>query len=157
MKSNLREMAVKRMPVIALLTLSVTPLVSGQSKPDLSGVWKLQSTEVTEVLTIKHQEPSIQMIYDIEDGAGKRTLNLKVMTDGKEHKQLVQLLPATLIAKWEGDALIFEIKREAHFGPVHNRRTMKLSKDGEMITAERINFSPEGEEMSRGTETWQKQ
>jgi hypothetical protein len=144
----------KRILVMAALTLA--PLALGQGKPNFSGVWKLQSTQITEVLKIEHQEPKIHMIYDIEDEAGKRTLDLKVMTDGKEHKQEVQGLPATLIAKWEGDALIFEIKRQAPFGPVHNRRTMKLSKD-KVITAERINFSPDSVEESRSTETWHKQ
>jgi hypothetical protein len=147
----------KRNLVIAALTVAVTPLVPSQGKPNFSGVWKLQSTQVTEVLKIEHQEPKIHMIYDIEDEAGKRTLDLTVMTDGKEHKQEVQRLPATLIAKWEGDALILEIKRQAPFGEIHNRRTMKLSKDDKVITAERINFSPDGEEGSRSTEIWHKQ
>lgn|SRR5262245_57596545 len=147
----------KRTLGIAALTVAVSPLALSQGKPDFSGMWKLQSTQVTEVLKIEHQEPKIHMIYDIEDEAGKRTLDLKVMTDGKEHKQEVQGLPATLIAKWEGDALILEIKRQAPFGPIHNRRTMKLSKDGKVITAERINFSPDSAEESRSTETWHKQ
>jgi hypothetical protein len=146
-----------RILAITALTLAVSPHVLCQAKPNFSGVWKLQSDQVTEILKIDHQEPNIRMIYDIEDDAGKRTLDLRVMTDGKEHKQEVQGLPATLIAKWEGDALIFEINRQAPFGPVHNRRTMKLSKDGKIITAERINFSPDAQEISRSTETWQKQ
>jgi hypothetical protein len=146
----------KRILVMAALTLAA-PLALGQGKANFSGVWKLQSTQITEVLKIEHQEPKIHMIYDIEDEAGKRTLDLKVMTDGKEHKQEVQGLPAFLIAKWEGDALIFEIKRQAPFGPVHNRRTMKLSKDDKVITAERINFSPDSVEESRSTEIWHKQ
>jgi len=147
----------KRILVITALTLAVSALVLSQAKPNFSGVWKLQSTQVREVLKIEHQEPSIHLIYDIEDNAGKRTLDLRVMTDGKEHKQEVQGLPATLIAKWEGDALILEIKRQASFGLVHNRRTMKLSNDGKIITAERINFSPDAEEISKWTETWQRQ
>jgi hypothetical protein len=45
--------------VIAALTLAVSPLALSQGKPNFSGVWKLQSTQGTEVLKIDHQEPKI--------------------------------------------------------------------------------------------------
>src|SRR5262245_37891701 len=143
--------AMRRILVIAAWTMAVPHLVFDQAKPNYSGTWKLQSTQVTEILKIEHREPKIHIIYDIEDDQGKRTLDLNVMTDGKEQRQEVQGLPATLIARWEGDALIFEIQRQAPFGLVHVRRTMRLSKDGKVITADRTNFSPNGDETARLT------
>ena len=142
--------------VIAVLLSVALPLL-GQSKPNLSGTWKLQSTEAKETLKIEHQEPKLHLIWEIEDSAGQRTLDLKVSTDGKEHKQEVQGLPATVIAKWNAEDLIFEVKRQATFGKIHNLRTMKLSKDGKTITAERIDYDAEGIERRKRTETWQKQ
>jgi hypothetical protein len=58
------------------------------TKPDFSGTWKLKSDDVSEVYTIEHREPAIRLIMRIEDGLGKRTLDMKGVIDGREHKQI---------------------------------------------------------------------
>jgi len=91
----------------------------------------------------------------IEDSLGKRTLDVKGVIDGREHKQIVDGSPTTFIAKWNDDRLIWETKRETTVGVLHNRRTMRLAKDGKVITAERTRILPEPEET--WTEVWEKQ
>lgn len=119
----------QRLLMSAAVTLAVSPLVRSQTQPNFRGVWTLQELQpgqAAEVLHIDHQEPQMPLIYAIADRSGKRTLDLSVMTDGKEHPQDVQALPATFMATWEGEALIVEIKRQAPFGLVHNRRVVYL-------------------------------
>jgi hypothetical protein len=145
----------KRILAITILTLAISSLVPSQTKPNFSGTWKLRVTEISEVYTFEHQEPKLRVIMNIEDNLGKRTLDVKGVIDGKEHKQTLNGSPATFIAKWEGEALTWELRRESPVGVLHNRRTMTLSKDGKVITADRIRLLPEPEE--RWTETWDKQ
>src|SRR5215472_15689725 len=136
-----------------LVTLTIAVWIvpcRADTKPDFSGTWKLKNESVSEIYTIEHQEPNIRLIMKIEDGLGKRTLDVKGIIDGKEHKQIVNGSPATFVAKWNDDVLTWETKRETEYGVMHNRRTMKLSKDGKVITAERTRILPEPEE------TWTK-
>jgi hypothetical protein len=145
----------KRILAITILTVAISSLVLSQTKPNFSGTWKLRADGFSEVYTFEHQEPRLRVIMNIDDSLGKRTLDVKGVIDGKEHKQTLYGAPATFIAKWEGDALTWEVRRETPAGPLHNRRTMTLSKDGKVITADRIKLLPEPEE--KWVETWDKQ
>lgn len=138
--------------VFALLWC-VVPMVAAQKKPDLSGVWR--RTLGQELLTIEHRDPKIHLVYWIKDFSGERTLDLTAMTDGKEHTQTVLGQPATVVMRWEGAGLLWEIWRDTLTGKVHNRRTLKLAADGQSITAERVDFNANGTER-RLSETWAK-
>lgn len=142
----------KLMLVIALLVCAA-PLAFAQKKPNFSGVWR--RTLGQELLTIEHREPKIHMVYWIKDFSGERTLDLTAMTDGKEHKQTVLGQPATVVMRWEGVGLLWEIWRDTPTGQIHNRRTLKLAADGQSITAERVDFNTDGTERKL-TETWTK-
>lgn len=137
--------------------LAISALESSQAKPNYSGVWKLESAKRIEILTIDHQEPMFNLKYKIEDNLGKRSFELKANTDGKEYEQNVLGSPATFVAKWDGNNLAIELKRIASYGPVHNRRILKLSEDGQTITTEKIDYSPDAKERYRDPETWKKQ
>lgn len=144
----------KRILLIIALTLAATPLALSQSKPNFSGVWR--RTLGQELLTIEHREPKIHMIYWIKDNVSERTLDLTAMTDGKEHKQTVLGRPATIVMRWEGAGLSWDIQRETGVVKIHNRRTLKLAADGQSITAERVDFNADGAPRSSSTETWVK-
>ena len=107
-------------------------------------------------MMIVHNEPYIYLLYRIKDGSGERTLDLKGMTDGKPHVQEIEGQPATLIAQWEGQNFILDIKRERDNGYVHNRRKMMFSPDGKVMTVERTQYSKEGTLRGTGTEKWEK-
>src|SRR5262245_18395576 len=147
----------KQILSIVVFILGVSILAPAQTKPDYSGVWKLKSIETTEILTIEHREPTIILKYKIEDQNGSRSFEVKAQIDGKGDKQQNQGSPATFIAKWEGGDLTIELKRNATFGLVNNRRTLKLSKDGKTITTQRIDYSPEATEIFRRPEVREKQ
>lgn len=144
----------KRTLLIIALTLAAALPALAQKKPNLSGVWRKTSGQ--ELLTIEHRDPKIHLVYWISDNAGQRTLDLTAMTDGKEHKQTVLGGLATVVMRWDGTGLDWEFWREAGAIKIHNRRTFKLSADGQTITAERVDFAPDGKPRAPFTETWAK-
>lgn len=146
----------KRFIAITLLTLTVliSPFGQTSSRRDFSGVWKLRAKS-SEVWVIKHQEPEVSVIMKIEDGLGKRIMELKAMTDGQEYKQVVDGSPATVIAKWDGDALVWNLKRETPRMVLHGQRSFTLSKDANTLFADKVWFSPGRE--TRTVEIWDRQ
>jgi ketosteroid isomerase-like protein len=83
-------------------------------------------------------------------------MDLTAMTDGKEHKQAVLGQPATVVMRWDDTGVPWEFWLEFGKFKIHNRRTFKLSADGQTITAERMDFPTNGTEGRRSTEVWTK-
>lgn len=142
-------------PIIACLTFAQP------TKPNLTGSWKRVTisgagNRGTEVMTFFHDEPYLYLLYRINDGLGKRALDLKGIIDGKPHTQEIDGRPATLLVQWEGPNLILEIKREASFGYAHSRRKLIFSNDGKALTAERTDYTKEGAS-GTSTEKWERQ
>ena len=143
--------------LMALVFISLSLSILGNAKPKFTGVWKLDPNLGKESMKIDHKEPNFHIIHDVDDQNGKRTIDFTVKTDGKEHKQQIQGLPAVFIAKWDGNVLMLESKRERSFGPVHIRRSLSLSKDGKTLSGQRTNYNPDGTVQFTRTENWQKQ
>lgn len=140
---------------IACITFAQT------TKLNISGTWERVALDGygnpgTETMMIVHNEPYIYLLYRIKDGAGERTLDLKGMIDGKPHAQEVEGQPATLMAQWEGQNFILDIKRDRSNGYVHNRRKITFSTDGKVMTVERTQYSKEGALRGSGTEKWER-
>lgn len=148
--------------VLTMLIAVATGVMFAQNKKlNLSGTWERVAlggygNPGTETMMIVHHDPYIYLIYRIKDGAGERTLDLKGMIDGKPHPQEVEGQPATLLAQWEGESFILDIKRERSNGYVHNRRKITFSADGKVMTAERTQYSKEGTLRGSGSEKWER-
>ena len=143
--------------LLASVFIALPLLILGYAKPNLTGVWIMDPKLGKETMKIDHKGATLHIIHDVDDQNGKRTIDFTVKTDGKEYKHQIQDLPAVFIAKWEGDVLMLESKRERSFGAVHIRRWMTFSKDGKTITHKRTNYNPDGSVQFTRTEIWQKQ
>ncbi len=151
----------RKITVVAFVAVITCMAVGQTAKQNLTGTWERAALSGygnpgTETMTFFHNEPYIYLLYRIKDGAGERTLDLKGMIDGKPHAQEVEGQPATLIAQWEGQNLILDIKRDRTNGYVHNRRKITFSTDGKAMTVERTQYSKEGALRGTGTEKWEK-
>jgi len=88
--------------VLAMAVLLSAVLVLGEDKPNFSGVWKYGS----DFFKIEHREPKIHVLHEIDDQHGKRTLDMRALTDGKQQKFEAQGFPALSIGAclWESKA-----------------------------------------------------
>ena len=143
--------------LMATIFVALSLLVLGKTTFNLTGVWVMDPKLGKETWKIEHKGNTLHIVHDVDDQNGKRTIDFTVKTDGKEYKHQIQGLPAVFIAKWEGDVLVLESKRERSFGPSHIRRWMTFSKDGKTTTHKRTNYNPDGTEQFTRTEIWQKQ
>ncbi len=124
---------------VATLIASLCVLfVAAQTKPDLSGTWKLNREKSKfasggpDNLSIKvdHKEPAFAEAWSMSTPDGERSFQAKYATDGKETEQEVMGRTAKTSAKWEGDALVIEWQQEGRFF----KRKITLSADGKTLT-----------------------
>jgi hypothetical protein len=127
-----------------------------------AGSWRLAMitdgdrtrTSLSETLSIAVDGHVLRLRYAIDDRFGSRVLELSTALDGKPVAQTVQNRRAALSARMRDERLELEINRDAPFGRVHNRRSMRISDDGRMIESQRTNIGPDGRIESAWTETW---
>ncbi len=109
-----------------------------QSKPNLSGTWKLNRAKSklrpghpVDSWSIKHSEPRISMVYMSAGG----TVTDSYVTDGKEHvahSEYYEQLRAR--AHWEGNALVIENYLESgNFQMTVWISRYELSQDGAIL------------------------
>jgi len=117
-----------------------------QTKPNLSGVWKLRSTRArySEIWTVKQTTRDIRIRMDIKDDQlGDRVLDFEAPLDGTERKQTVIGTPATVTASWDGNALFLEIERQARPDLLlHTRRRLRLAVGGKRLESRTTQYSP---------------
>lgn len=149
--------------MVVLFVVTIVCLAMGQpQKPNISGTWERVAMSGAgnpgkETMTFFHDEPYLYLLYRIKDGNGERTLDFKGIIDDKPHKQETEGRPATMILRWEGQALVLDIEREASFGYSHTRRKMTVSSDGKTLVAERTWYTKEGTlRNEKGTEKWER-
>jgi hypothetical protein len=125
--------------VAALIACLCVLSVAAQTKPNLSGTWKLnqEKSKFTGggpenlVIKIDHKEPAFTEDWAMTARDGnQRSFQAKYTTDGKETEQEVMGRTAKTSAKWDGDALVIEFKSEDGFF----RRKITLSADGKTMT-----------------------
>ncbi len=132
--------------VLAGSSLLFLSLTFAQTKPDLSGTWKLDPlrtrfNELPEAksltLKIEHQEPKIRIAINNNGDGDAASSTLYLTTGAAEQKVMLAGQPATATAlwdKWTGDKLAIEIKRKTPEGESVITRQLKVSPDGKMMT-----------------------
>ena len=138
-----------------ILSLAGLPLNSQtEQKPSFNGTWILGGSASREIYTVQHDDTHFHLIQRIEDGLGKRTVDVSGMIDGRPHRQKVDEDDIMLRAQWFGDSLIFETRRDRASAIFYNRRIMRMVGHDE-IRALRTRFLP-GPEQS-WDEVWLRQ
>jgi hypothetical protein len=125
--------------MLVFCMFSLAYLVEAQSKPNVSGTWKMNAEKSKfekggpKTITIKfdHQDAKLIEAFSITNEQGERTLNFTYTLDGKEAAQEMGGQAITTIAKWEGNALILEFKNGQGF---NFNRKINVSGDGKTMT-----------------------
>src|SRR5262245_42715257 len=135
-------------------------IAAAQTKPNLSGSWKLNREKSKfagggpDNLSIKidHKEPTFVEDWSMSTPNGDRSFQAKYTTDGKETEQEVMGHTARTKAKWDGDALVVEWRSEDR----SFIRKITLSADGKTMT-KIVTQSKDGGEQTEDTVVFEKQ
>jgi len=124
--------------VIAAIVCLCASIATAQTKPNLSGTWKLNPEKSKFVsggpdnlsIKIDHKEPAFAEAWFMSTPNGDNSFQAKYTTDGKEAEQEVMGRTAKTSAKWDGAALVIEWQQEGRFF----KRKITLSADGKTMT-----------------------
>jgi hypothetical protein len=124
--------------LILSITSTALPVVA-QSKPNVSGTWKMNAEKSKferggpKAITIKfdQKESTLNETLTITNDGGEHSVTLTYTLDGKESAQQIEGQPLKATARWEGDSLTIEFKNDEGFS---FRRKITLSADGKTMT-----------------------
>jgi hypothetical protein len=125
-------------------------IIAAQTKPDFSGVWKMNREKskflamenIRDIVSkIEHKEPNVSIFTTIIGVDGDQTFEAKYTTDGKETTVKLPSGSVKATAKWEGDALTVEGKAEEF----NVRGKYTLSADGKTLTIANRLSTPNGD------------
>jgi hypothetical protein len=147
--------------IIAAIICLCALTAAAQTKPDFSGVWKMNkekskfaSDEGPSGLLIKidHKEPALTEEWSMSTSDGDRSFQAKYTIGGQETEQMVMGRTAKTSAKWEGDALVIEFKTDDSLF----KRKITLSADGKTMTKV-VTHNPPGGDPMQDTVVFEKQ
>jgi hypothetical protein len=145
----------RRTALYALLSLLLSStLVLAQAKPNLSGEWVLNEAKsdfgrlpapAKFVRKIEHNDPDLKMVTTQSGRRGEVTTELKYTTDGKECTNVIRGAEVKGTAKWEGDTLVINSKRELQGATIAFQERWTMSADGNTLSIATHITSPQGE------------
>jgi hypothetical protein len=127
---------------------------SALAKPDFSGEWKMNPAKsdygqvpmpASIVRTIQHAEPNISIKTVQQSDRGEITTDLKFTTDGKEGANEIRGSEVKGTARWQGDTLVIETRREMQGAQIRSQDRWTLSGDGRTLTVLTNVKSPAGD------------
>jgi hypothetical protein len=100
---------------IATSLFLIAVAVAADSKPNLSGTWKMNAqksdagSEIkSRIDTIEHQDPKLKITTVQDDENGKNTVVREYVTDGRQMSQAVLDTDRKSSAHWDGGVLVIE-------------------------------------------------
>lgn len=157
----------KRFSSAAVLVLGLLGLGSSesnaQSRPDFSGVWRLDPAESELIgsggppgqhqLTwlVNHQDPEISVVVNVRDSDGSQEYAFRCTTDGRE---CINELPSLrevrrISAVWEGLVLVMSQHATTPHGNFEANDRLFLLDSGERLVFERVIRNASGERSVR--------
>jgi hypothetical protein len=145
--------------VLSCLTIIAAP-VTGQARPDFSGVWRLEpgqsqmiggggapSDQQQITWLVNHREPEIAVVVNVRDAHGSHEFSFRCTTDGRECvNELPQLNEVRrMSAAWEGEILGMSQRATTPHGGFEARDRLSLSDSGQRLVFERIVVNDRGE------------
>jgi flagellin-like hook-associated protein FlgL len=127
-----------RSAVIALTFCLCAFVAAAQTKPNLTGTWKMNLSKSKfenngpSEITIKfdQNDSSFTESLTITENNGEHKADLKYTADGKETTNQIENRPVQTTAKWEGETLVIEVKSEQDLFV----RKITISPDGKTMT-----------------------
>jgi hypothetical protein len=138
--------------IFAMLALAALPALA---KPNLTGDWKLNTAKSTfgdipapDSMTYKidHADPKITSVSKQSSQMGEFEIHSTCTTDGKEcTNEGFQGSPTKSVMKWDGDALVAEVKGQFGDTEFTLKQRWTLSDDGKTLTIAQTFASSMGE------------
>lgn len=131
-----------------------TALAVAQTKPNLSGTWKLNITTSDfgplpkpekATTAIEHSEPNLQLTSDSTGARGQQVSKYKYSTDGKEVTNVNGPVELKSTAKWDGNVLVIESKGKIQGNDLTFLDKWSLSEDGKTAKLARHIIVTQGE------------
>ena len=129
-----------RSAAIALTLCLCTFVAAAQTKPNLTGTWKMNESKSNFANANKHpseitikfdqKDSSFTESLTITENNGEHKADLKYTADGKETTNQIEDHLAQITAKWEGETLVIEMKSEQNLFV----RKITISSDGKTMT-----------------------
>jgi hypothetical protein len=147
-----RDREVSYMRKLILVGLLALSSLWSQDRPELNGVWRLDTAHSTfsetrlksQTLTIKQEDESIKIDDTATEESGKdRKLEYECNTNGKECSLKVNGQPLKVSAYYNGAVLVLIEQRKGN--DLTTRKRMKTSEDGNTLTIEIANLARPGQ------------
>jgi len=144
-------MMTRFLTMTALLALST---FAAAAKPNLSGEWKLNPAKsdfgpmpAPEKMTrkIDHNDPILKSTTTQSGPSGEVKSELSYTTDGKESVNKTPRGEVKGTAKWEGETLVIDSKREVQGMEITQHEMWTLSADGKTLTVVNKLGTPQGD------------
>ena len=144
----------KFLAIGALIAFTAGCSQAWAAKPDFSGTWKLDASKnefgpmpVPDKWerTITHQDPSLKYKTVQAGPQGEMTTETSYTTDGKESMNKFRGQDVKGVAKWDGDVLTIQSKREIQGMEVSINERWTLSPDGKVLTIANAISTPQGD------------
>jgi uncharacterized protein YkuJ len=128
-----------RSAVIALTFCLCAFVAAAQTKPNLTGTWKMNLSKSKfenngpSEITIKFDQSnsSFTESLTVTENNGEHKMDLKYTADGKETTNQFENQPVQTTASWEGETLVIEVKFEQRNPFI---RKVTISSDGKTMT-----------------------
>lgn len=125
--------------MLVLFILSSALLVAAQSKPNVTGTWKMNAEKSKferggpSAITVKfdQQESTLRETLTLTNQRGEQAHNFSYTLDGKESLQQLEGREIKTTAKWDGASLLIEFKNDEGF---NFSRKITVSSDGKTMT-----------------------
>ncbi len=127
----------------ALAAMTLAAALPAFAKPNYTGEWKMNASKSdygpapmpsSLVRKIKHEDPNLQMNTTQSGPQGEITTELKYTTDGKESANTIREQPVKGTAKWDGDTVVIDSKRQIQGADATFQEKWLLSEDGKTLT-----------------------
>jgi hypothetical protein len=145
----------KRTIVFGMLALALLSGAINQAaaKPNFNGEWKMNSAK-SSFAPLPSPDKMVRKISQRDDRLKIKTTQvgqqreivteLSYTTDGVECKNLIRGQEFTGTARWEGDTLLIESKREVQGMAIVQTESWSLSTDGQTLTIANHVQTPQG-------------